>query len=422
MTDRNEESVRAGGSAASGATVLVTDGEQRSSLAAVRSLGRAGFRVLACSHRTPSLAGASRWCAAETGVPSPLSQPAAFAEAVLSLCHQRRADLLLPMTDASILAVLPCRDDLGPTLLPMPDLEAFRAVSDKRRLLETAAGLGIAVPCQAVLERPEAVEGFEDLDLPLVVKPSRSLVEEGTRRVRVGVAHAADRSSLLEFVAALPAAAYPVLLQRPVVGPGVGVFLLRWDGRILAAFAHRRIREKPPSGGVSVYRESIPLDEDLTTRSAALLEAHGWQGVAMVEFKLQGEDGTPHLMEVNGRFWGSLQLAVDAGVDFPALLVRAALGDPPEPVREYRVGIRSRWWWGDVDHLLARLRRQGADAASGRESRLDAVADFLKLWRPGDRSEVLRLGDPRPFLRESVGWLGSALETRRRLGRAGSRP
>ena len=126
----------------------------------------------------------------------------------------------------------------------------------------------------------------------------------------------------------------------------------------------------------------------------------------MVEFKQDEGTGRFYLMEVNGRFWGSLQLAIDAGVDFPKLLVAAATGGLPAPALDYRIGVRSRWWWGDVDHLLARLRsRRSVLPADMEMGRLRAVLDFLKLWRPGDRSEVLRLSDPVPFARECVGWI-----------------
>jgi hypothetical protein len=117
--------------------------------------------------------------------------------------------------------------------------------------------------------------------------------------------------------------------------------------------------------------------------------------------------GTPYLMEINGRFWGSLQLAIDAGVDFPALLLDAMFGAPALPPPTYRAGVRSRWWWGDVDHLIARMRRSDAELAlpPGSPSRWAALRDFLALWRPGDRNEILRLDDPRPFVRETRAWL-----------------
>ncbi len=126
----------------------------------------------------------------------------------------------------------------------------------------------------------------------------------------------------------------------------------------------------------------------------------------MVEYKVDERTGTPYLMEVNGRFWGSLQLAVDAGVDFPALLVRAALGQPLPPPPEYREGVRLRWLWGDVDHLIARLRPAADRNGNGlRAGRFGAVADWVTSWRPGERWETLRFSDPRPFLRESLEWV-----------------
>jgi len=191
------------------------------------------------------------------------------------------------------------------------------------------------------------------------------------------------------------------MLRRP--GVGEGFFALRWSGRIVAMFAHRRLREKPPTGGVSVYRESIPLDEALVGPGRRLLEALDWQGVAMVECKREETTGRQVIMEVNGRFWGSLQLAIDAGVDFPSLLVRCAAGETVPETRQYDVGIRSRWFWGDVDHLYLRLR----DPRAG--SRLRALLDFFRV-RPGrDRAEVWRWRDPAPFVVETLQWLRSLL-------------
>ncbi|HSE26582.1 MAG TPA: ATP-grasp domain-containing protein, partial [Gemmatimonadales bacterium] len=243
---------------------------------------------------------------------------------------------------------------------------------------------------------------------PLVLKPARSVGDAGAGRRKLGVRHAASEAELHEILRSLPAEAWPVLAQRRIVGPGVGIFLLTWQGRVVARFAHRRIREKPPSGGVSTYRKSIAADPELVARSHALLEHFGWEGVAMVEYKVDASSGTPYLMEVNGRLWGSVQLAVDAGVDFPALLMAAWAGGPlPAEPPAYREGIRLRWEWGDADHLLARLRRSDAANAlpPGAPSRLRALAGVLLPWRPGDRLEVFRLGDPRPFLRETARWM-----------------
>jgi len=391
-----------------GGPVLVTDGDERAALAVVRSLGKAGYAVHVCSTRGRSLAGASRYCVSEERVPDPLRAPGDFVDAVEQYARRVRARVLLPISEASVLAVLGERVRFAGICIPFPEEAAFHGVCDKPRVLEAARAVGIAVPEQRVLAAAADVDAL-DLDAlryPVVVKPGRSVAGDGSGRQKTAVSFARDEGELRTQLERLPAAAFPVLLQQRIVGPGVGIFLLLWDGRTDAVFSHRRIREKPPSGGVSVYRESIPADPALVRVSTALLEKFGWQGVAMVEYKLDGSSGEPYLMEVNGRFWGSLQLAIDAGVDFPVRLVRLALGEPLPPQPAYRVGIRSRWWWGDVDHLIAILRqpRDGVALPPDQPPKWKSVLDVLVPWRPGDRNEVFRWSDPMPAVRETLNW------------------
>lgn len=390
-------------------SVLVTDGHERAALAVVRSLGRAGWRAYACAPRRRSLAGASRWCACQARVPDALGTPDEFATAVARLVREWHIDALIPISEASLLALLPVRSRFPGVCLPFPPHERFRRISDKVTVLDAARAVGIEVPDQQRLGTPQDFEALsrERLHFPVVVKPGRSVSEANGHRLKLGAAYACDWDSLRAVVQRAPSEAYPLLVQRRVAGPGIGIFLLLWGGEVLAQFAHRRIREKPPEGGVSVYRESIGVDAELVARSRALLERLGWEGVAMVEYKVDAATGTPYLMEINARFWGSLQLAIDAGVDFPALLVAAASGQRPDPVSTYRLGVRSRWWWGDVDHLLTRLRRSDEESAllPDTPSRWRAIVDFLKVWHPGDRNEVFRASDPLPFARESIDWV-----------------
>jgi predicted ATP-grasp superfamily ATP-dependent carboligase len=339
-------------------------------------------------------------------VPSPLVDPAAFADAVTETSRRVSADILLPVSEASLLAVLPRRDSICPCLVPFAASERFIDICDKSLVLTSAARHGIAVARQCVLRSHADLLRFSgDLRFPVVAKPARS-VAGGAKRSKFGAAHARDEAALARIVDRVPIEAYPVLVQERVVGAGMGVFVLLWDGELRAAFAHRRVREKPPSGGVSVLSESIALDPELLARSIALLRDFDWQGVAMVEYKVDERTGIPHLMEVNGRFWGSVQLAIDAGVDFPNLLIAAACGEPTAPVGRYRVGVRLRWEWGDVDNLLLRLRRSPSELAlpDGAPGRLRGLADFARAFGPRTRGEVLRLDDPRPFFRETLNW------------------
>jgi predicted ATP-grasp superfamily ATP-dependent carboligase len=306
------------------------------------------------------------------------------------------------------------RDRFPGVVIPFVTAEQFARISDKQAVLEAAQRVGVAIPEQTVVDDATMASAL-DLDTlryPIVVKPARSVAGESSARAKFSVVHAASPGELRSTLEGMDARAFPLLLQQRIVGPGVGIFLLLWQGDCLAQFSHRRLREKPPSGGISVYRESIALDPSLAARSRALLNTFGWEGVAMIEYKVDAASGTPYLMEINGRFWGSLQLAIDAGVDFPRLLVDAVTGGSPTPVTEYRAGVRSRWFWGDLDHLIARVRFDDVRLAlpPGAPTRLQAMRAFMRR-SPGDVEEILRLDDPKPFLRETVQWfrsLGSA--------------
>jgi predicted ATP-grasp superfamily ATP-dependent carboligase len=388
--------------------IIVTDGEQRAALAVTRSLGRAGEQVIVCSRSGRSLAGASRFAAAAVRVADPLSAPDEFTDDVLRLAREHSSEFIIPISEASLLALLPRRRDVPQTLIPFAAANRFVEICDKGLVLSAAARHGIAIPRQFIARTPEEILRLgPTLTFPLVIKPARSVADVGTGRVKSGTVHVPELQALELAIRNFPEGVYPLLTQERVVGPGVGVFILLWNGEVRAAFAHRRIREKPPSGGVSVLSESIPLDAELLARSVALLRDFEWQGVAMVEYKMNDTTGIPHLMEVNGRFWGSLQLAIDAGVDFPRILVAAARGQSTPEVGAYRIGARLRWEWGDMDNLLARWRRSRSALSLPKDSpgRLRATVDWVRALGPRTRGEVLRIDDPMPFVHESLNWI-----------------
>jgi len=72
---------------------------------------------------------------------------------------------------------------------------------------------------------------------------------------------------------------------------------------------HHRLREDPPTGGQSTAARAY-FSEQLKEYGLRLLQALRWHGAAMVEFKLDSRSGQFVLMEINGKFWGSLELAL----------------------------------------------------------------------------------------------------------------
>lgn len=393
--------------------VLVTDARRGSALAFIRSLGRRGDHVVAADAASPSAGMRSRFAAARVRYPSPTDDPAATGDALVRAAHDHRIDLIVPITDELILSL---RDRLGELpagcQVAMPDAVAARTANDKRATVDLAASLGIPVPESVPAETREATRSAADrLGYPVVLKPMTSRIRGETGGVQqYAVDYALDPAGLERALARLGDVG--MLVQRFWPGEGQGVELLLDHGRPVAAFQHRRLREVPVTGGASSLRESVPLDPSLFAYSAELLGALGFHGLAMVEFRV-GPEG-PVLMEINGRVWGSLPLAVAAGMDFPARLVdlytqpSSVDGSPGSGwwtsavATDYATGIRARnleldlVWIGSV---LRGSRRASIVPGPRRRAALGAIRDLVD---PRIRDDILSWSDPAPGAAELV--------------------
>jgi predicted ATP-grasp superfamily ATP-dependent carboligase len=394
--------------------VFLTDGDQRSTLAVVRALGRAGISVTVGESRAESLAGSSRYCAARVRYPSPSEDSAGFQQFLCEEFKREEHRILIPMADVTTQLIAQMRGSIEPLVsVPIPAEEAIHRSRDKGYVIELAGELGIPCPRTVSLDNGgDPAELARTMHFPVVIKPRFSHSYRRGQWLSGPVEYACTPEELTLKCSQSDRQIPRPLLQEKLSGEGRGVFLLIWNGELKAAFCHRRMREKPPWGGVSVYRESIPLDEPLVEKSLALLKELDWQGVAMVEFKIDRQDGLAKLMEVNGRFWGSLQLAIDAGVNFPLLLYRLASGENVPPQFDYRVGVKSRWLLGDLDHLLITMKTSGH--ANGLPhppcSRLKALARFLKFYERDLHYEILRMDDTGPGWFESKSYFREVLK------------
>jgi predicted ATP-grasp superfamily ATP-dependent carboligase len=390
-----------------GHRVLVTDASRGSAISIIRSLGRRGFHVVAADSLPRSPGFYSRYARDRLRYPPPGEAPDATIATLLEAARKRRVDLIVPVTDQVVLPLSDARERFaGVSTLALPEPQALASTADKLATMELARELGVPTPRTAlVATADEALEAVPTLGWPVVLKPQTSSV------YRPGSAVEAYKVGYAESPAGLVAqmrrfeGRCSVLLQEYCQGEGHGVELLLHRGRPLVAFQHRRLREVPITGGASSFRESVPLDPQLYDHSVRILGALDWTGLAMVEFKI-GREG-PVLMEVNGRIWGSLPLAIKSGVDFAARAAELYLFGPPPAdvpaVTSYAVGVRSRnldlemLWIGSV--LRGRRRYPFLPLPSRRQ----AVVAALRLVHPADGFDVLSREDPRPGLAELAG-------------------
>jgi predicted ATP-grasp superfamily ATP-dependent carboligase len=395
------------------ARVLVTDGNERAALAVTRALGQAGIPVIVAAETETPLGRASRYCAGTWRYPSPSSQPEMFVESIQQAMQLHDIDSIISVTDSTTQLLVEHKHDLGRAGSTIPSSASYNLVSDKYRLMQLAKQLDVPIPSSIFVPDGNVRSVVEWIrQYPVVVKPGRSLLRTESTWIKTGVHIVASERELIDLYQRTPYLRHPSLIQERIEGTGEGVFGLFDRGRPCALFAHRRIREKPPAGGVSVLRESIALPKPMTDYAVRLLEHVKWNGVAMVEFKIDRRTGTPMLMEINGRFWGSLQLAMDAGLNFPYMLYQKAHGiQVVRSFDSYRVGTKSRWLLGDFDHLLMMFTKSKSDLNLSRSapSRWRCLLDFIKVYQRDLHYEIERWDDLGPAWVEYRSWLGQVL-------------
>jgi predicted ATP-grasp superfamily ATP-dependent carboligase len=332
-------------------SVLVLDGYWNKSVAAVRSLGRFGLRVGVGECTRFATAFFSRHCARRFVHPSPVESPDAFVDALARELAGGRYDVVMPMEFSTQQVVTRHRARLSPLArIPFAEPAVAGRLNDKAEVMREAARLGIACPGTFFPSGPdEAAAMAGRLPYPVLVKPRGS---SGGRGIR-GVEAAGDFPAVYAEVHAR----YPgPIVQEwlPAGGGALGVaVLMNFDSQPRAAFAYRRLREYPLSGGPGTLRESID-DAALCDTAVTLLAAMGWTGPAMVEFKVDPRDGVPKLLEVNPRFWGSLGHAIACDVDFPVMLYKMAVAGDVAAAPAATAGIRTRsLLHGELMHFLA---------------------------------------------------------------------
>lgn len=379
--------------------ILVLDGNENQAVACVRSLARAGHRVSVGAHTNWSKAGLSRDCQSAFTYPAPQADADAFVKRVVEEARREPGTLILPMTERTTLPLSQNRELVysagGRLALPLHEvvLQAF----DKQYTTQLAESLGVVVPQTILLnELGQARQSAVIARYPVVLKPRSS--EEVSRAGQVSPTgapiYARDASEFMRAYQELSRRCLDVLVQDYVEGAGVGYFALMRQGELRAEFAHRRLRDVHPTGSGSALRESAHPDARVREAALAILSALKWHGVAMVEFRRRA-DGTPVFIEVNGRFWNSLPLAVYAGVDFPAWLAELAERGDVAPDANYKAGVRCRWMLGDFRHLIEVWRGAPAGYPGKFPGRLSTLLRFLTPV-PGTFHDNFTMRDPLP--------------------------
>ncbi len=371
---------------------MVADAETRVAIGVIRSLGRAGYPVYACSSKPAPLGYRSRYVHASHSCP-PYTDPD-FIAWLRDFVTRYDIRCIIP-GESLMLALRPVYDEFS-SLLPYSSDEnlTYRGLSkfDVFEYLERSELAAHNLAPHVFVDsgrRPDA-HAFAAMSKPLFIKTDRL----HARGDGLGIVRSEATAETAAATARLLLDQYDkVLVQGYVQGIAVGAFLLRWNGSILADFMHMRLHELPDTG-VSSYRRSW-WHPEIIADARAKLEALNWQGVAMMEYRWDGPNGRFALLEMNGRFWGSIHLALFGGVDFPSLLVDAFHGGAPEFASGESARVRARHTFPlEVRYLELRCRDPKHRVWSCFR---DMLEFFLLMIDPRVRADMLFPGDRRLY-------------------------
>jgi predicted ATP-grasp superfamily ATP-dependent carboligase len=334
--------------------VLVLDTGGQCGLSVVRSLGKLPVSVTAAERTPRSLGMLSRYSDASYVYPDPAEDAGAFIDHLVDHLERSAYDVVIPADDHTSLLLARHKQELeatGPTV-GVEDWPTFERAYDKAKLFEVIETLDVPAPATYAPTSMTAVTDIaETIDYPAVVKPrSKSHFRDGECVTTLVTA-----DNYVESATALRRTyrqivdehdgferQYP-LVQEFVPGTTTTTVALSDRGVVGAYFQEERLRTYPSSGGNSALLGAV-REPEMLEHAERILGGLEWSGPAMVEFKRK-PDGTFSIIEVNGRYWGSLPFAIACGVDFPKLHYRQLVGIDPSPCAgrgQYRTDIQQR--------------------------------------------------------------------------------
>lgn len=331
--------------------LLLTAGRARGTLAAARALDRAGWFVGVGTPDGAGMVAASRACARRHVVPRPRGDGRAFVHAVRQAVLEERYDVVFGGGDDWVAALATYRDEV-PAVVAHPSAHSIGLALDKLDLTRRAAEVGIAAP-RTVLATSQELRRWQG---PVVVKCQAHWHEGQAQEHRIEARRYDDARRAAPRVAELARAGFSAVLQQPVDGQLSALVGLYADGRLQARVQQVTSGLWPTPSGVSSRARTLPVDTDLADRADALLKGMDWSGLVELQF-LTADDGVPHLIDLNARFYGSMALALSAGENLPDLWGRQVLGMPlPADLPDARAGVRFLWTAGDLRRAAAERR------------------------------------------------------------------
>jgi predicted ATP-grasp superfamily ATP-dependent carboligase len=332
-------------------SAVIASSETRNAVSAIRSLGRKQVQTIAVSSVAHAPGFYSKYTSRRILVPSYKKELTNHKDCMLKLAKRSDVLTILPMAEADVYVLCKWRNLFESYVRPLwATSETFELVRDRIKLLSIAENVGVPIP------RTRLLSNWNDWGAPCVIKSRYSTLEKGNGLFYPNP-QIIDTKTKPNYEKVTESMAHEPIVQEFVEGEEYGFFALYNEGRLKAKMQHRRLLSDTYMGGPSVMRISI-YNKELDELGLKLLDALKWHGPAMVEFKFDIKEKKFKLMEINPRFWGSVNLAICAGVDFPYLYYTMARDGDCESVLKYKTGVLSHYSLGVLLHMISIVQGQ----------------------------------------------------------------
>lgn len=348
----------------------------------VESLRKRGFHVTGGSYKRINMGFLSKYLNHRVIYPPPESSPKEFLERMLALSKAHRYDFILPIDDISCQILTAHKDTFAPyTCIPIVGFKTFMKARDKSQTLKIA--IQNRIPCPQTFFPDE--EEIEDIatraPYPVLVKPNLS---SGARGISL-VNRAEDLESTYRHVQAEHGECH---IQEYIPQGGLQYkadLFLDTTHKLKAAIVYSKLRYFPINGGSSLINRTVRHPQ-IIENAYALLAAMNWYGFADFDFITDPRDGTPKLMEINPRIPASFRITLVAGIDFPYMIAKLALGEEIPMVDDYQLDVYLRYFPLDILWFI-----QSPD-------RFTAEPSFFKFFGKNLHDQIISLRDPGPIL------------------------
>ncbi|GHB47829.1 hypothetical protein GCM10007094_41420 [Pseudovibrio japonicus] len=391
--------------------VIVTCVRYRIAHAVMKSLSEAGARVIAGDCIDRPIGRYSNYCDQYFKYSDPFDDPEKFVQAIIAKAKSSGASLIVPtFTETQIIARYQDRLLKEGVRMILSPSELIQYADDKAAITKHAQKLGLKVPPSWYPKSISDVHLLQaELPYPVIIKSKGGKAGEGQRIVQNSEQLIPAYLDLVDEL--MPSEETFPFVQQLVKGMNIGAAFIFFNGRQQASYSFevgrtfRRVH--------SIDRRSVRHKKAIED-GRCLLEDLNWHGVAQLDYILDAETGVPYLLEINPRFWGSVSNAIEAGVDFPKVLLQLDQGDVSPISRPQKDGIRSIWFY---PYLLSASQ----SLFSGRFR--EFYAHLFNPFSSHIRFDDLSISDLKPTLYEPVLGLlnvlrtgGLALDTRKEKG------